>query len=133
MIALFPGRFQPPHIGHILTLVRLCSLYDKIIVAVSTYTFGGEKPHIIEPDESVKVLKEIFELLPKLEIIGPIPGFLEREDLNDYPYFDEVISGDPLVIQHARKLHVKCTYVPCSTVGGMEIHATLIRKALSGT
>ena len=130
-VALFPARCQPPHIGHILTLMRLYPLYDEIIIAVSTYTFDGEKPHIIEPREVVEILREIFRFLPKFKVIGPGPGFNERTHLGGYPDFDELITGDPTVAQHAKELRVKHVFVPPSTIGGMEIHSTLVRKALN--
>ena len=133
-VALFPGRFQPPHIGHILTLMRLYPLYDEIIITVSTIVYlDGTKYHIIKPSEVAEILKEVFQFLPKFRVIGPGPGFVERADpISSYPYFDEVVSGTPVVIQHAKKLGIKCVYVPPSTICGMEICATILRKVLDG-
>jgi len=34
---LFPGRFDRPHIGHVITLQRLAEKYEKVIVVVLGY------------------------------------------------------------------------------------------------
>jgi nicotinamide mononucleotide adenylyltransferase len=36
-IALFSGRFSPPHLGHILTIAQLLWDYEKVIVCVLDY------------------------------------------------------------------------------------------------
>ncbi len=92
-IAIFPVRGQPPHIGHILTLMRLYPLYDKIIIAVTSYTYGGQKPQIIKPTESAKIFRQIFKHLPKYEVICIGKGFRERTRFDDLPHFDVVIAG----------------------------------------
>lgn len=130
-IALFPGRFQPPHIGHILTLMRLYPLYDEIIVAVTSYTFDGKKPHIIEPCEAAGILREVFRFLPKLKVVCVGKGFIERVNFSDLPRFDVVVSGDPLVLQNMRRFGIKCLYVSRSVICGMEISATLLREILN--
>ena len=37
MIALFPGRYDRPHIAHIITIQRLTKVYDKVVVVVFGY------------------------------------------------------------------------------------------------
>ena len=33
-MVLFPMQIQPPHIGHILTITKICDDYDKIILHI---------------------------------------------------------------------------------------------------
>jgi len=39
---LFPGKFQPPHLGHIITIMRLRKDYNKIIIGIT-----DDKPEVI--------------------------------------------------------------------------------------
>jgi nicotinamide-nucleotide adenylyltransferase len=32
---VYPGRFQPPHNGHIVAVERLCQQYERVVVAIS--------------------------------------------------------------------------------------------------
>jgi nicotinamide mononucleotide adenylyltransferase len=36
-VALFSGRFSPPHLGHILTLNKFCEKYDFVVVVILAY------------------------------------------------------------------------------------------------
>lgn len=129
--AIFPGRFQPPHMGHILTLMRLYPLYDEIIITVSSYTFGGKKPQVIEPTEAVRTLQEVFKYLPKFKVLYIGTGFIERSSFDDLPHFDVVVTGDSEVARHMKELGIEYSWVPRSKIGGMEISSTLVRRALT--
>lgn len=130
-IAIFPGRFQPPHIGHILTLMRIFPLYAKIIVAVTSYTYGGRKPQLIKPSEVAKVLRKVFKHLPKYEVICVGKGFRERDSLDDLPRFDVVVCGDLGVIYNMEKLGIKNRYISRSAICEMDISSTMLRKAFN--
>jgi len=41
VIALFPGRYDRLHIGHIITMQRLAKVYGKVVVVV--FGYDGEK------------------------------------------------------------------------------------------
>lgn len=130
MIGIFPGRFQPPHIGHILTLMRVYDKYDKIIVAVTRFTWWGQKPAIIEPEVAYEILKEIFRPLPKYEVILIDRGFNERTTFDDLPEFDVVITGDERIMKRLPSLGVKVDFVPRSKIGELEISGTILRDVL---
>lgn len=110
-IAIFPGRFQPPHLGHLLTLMRIYPLYDKIIIVVSEYTYGGKKNQVIPPKVAQKILEDAFEQLPKFQVVLSRKGFIERTTFDDLPKFDVVVSGNLALIQHCEKLGIKTRYV----------------------
>lgn len=110
-IAIFTGRFQPPHLGHILTLMRIYPLYNKIIIAVSEYTYGGKKKQVISPEVAKKILEDVFQHLPKFEVILIGKGFIERTTFNDLPKFDVVVTGNLELIRKMEKLGIKARYI----------------------
>lgn len=54
-VALFIGKFQPPHVGHILTARRLLLEYDKIIIGVTE-----SLPNIIPVKKVLEIFKEVL-------------------------------------------------------------------------
>lgn len=110
-IAIFPGRFQPPHLGHILTLMRIYPLYEKIIVAVTRYTYGGKKKQVISAEDAKLILEDVFQHLPKYEVVLIGRGFIERERFDDVPNFDVVVTGNLAIIHKMEKLGIKTRYV----------------------
>lgn len=110
--AILPGRFQPPHLGHILTLMRIYPLYDEIIIAVTSYTYGGKKKQVLPIPQVVKILQDVFRNLPKYHVIAIGKGFIERNTFDDLPYFDVVVSGNIQIINRMEKLGIKARYVP---------------------
>lgn len=129
--AIFPIRGQPPHIGHILTLMGMYPLYDEILIAVTSYTHGGTKPQIIPPAESVRVLREVFKYLPKYKVIFVGEGFTKRTSFDDLPHFDVVVGGDPGIARNMKRLKINHVHVPRSKIFGMDISGTILRKALN--
>ena len=53
--ALFPGKFQPPHLGHIISIMSICDQYDKVIVAVT-----DDNPKILTLDKRVDIFSNYF-------------------------------------------------------------------------
>ena len=120
--AIFPGRFQPPHIGHILTIMRIYPDYDKILVAVVKDPY---EKRVLSTEEVIKILRTIFKHLPKIEVIDGGLKFQYRSSFKDLPPFDVVVGGNKKTIQHLKKLGIKTRYVPRS--GGY--NSTAIRNA----
>lgn len=129
MIAIFPGRFQPPHLGHVLTLMRIYPLYDKIIVAIiPTYTYEGRKRQVVEPREVKRTLEAVFEHLPKIQVTMGGKEFLNRTSFDDLPRFDVVVTGNLATIHQMEKLGVKNRYAPRSKIGKLDISGTMLRE-----
>lgn len=89
--AIFLGRFQPPHVGHLLTIRSLASRYERVIVGVT------------ESEPSVMPVTSVIELLRRLL---PEPAFSfvhvkgsveERTAVIDCD-FDVCCSGNPAVL-----------------------------------
>lgn len=128
MIAIFPGRFQPPHLGHILTLMRIYPLYSEIIITVSTYTYGGTKKYVMRQREVKDILEKIFRHLPKYKVIIIGKGFLERDNYDDLPTFDVVVTGNMQLINKLEKLNIKTRHQPRSKIGKLNISGQMLRE-----
>ena len=93
MKAIFLGKFQPPHLGHIRTIQKLAKEFDKLIVGITK-----SKPFLIEYEEIKQILNEILELYTNIEIVL-IDGSIEEETANISSLeFDIVVSGNHKVL-----------------------------------
>jgi len=116
--ALYPGRFQPPHLGHIVTAVRLHDDYDKIIIAVTE-----AKPNFIQPEKVKEILQEVFKHFPKYEVII-IRG---KEWMDNIPDgIDVVITGNDNSIKRLKKRNIK--YRKIRRAEGIGYRGTDLRK-----
>ena len=77
-IAMFPGSFDPPTLGHINIIERSLRLYDRLYVVVAD---NISKKCLFTAEERVAVLKEIFH---------------DKENI-------AVVSYDGLMVDFARK------------------------------
>ncbi len=64
-IAVCPGSFDPPTLGHLNIIERGIPLFDKIIVAVAINT---SKKSAFTPEERVEMLKSLFKGRKNVEI-----------------------------------------------------------------
>jgi len=87
--AIFPGRFQPPHLGHVLTILNVAKKYDRVIVAVVDLP-----PSIMPPEESAAILKRVFEGRRKIRVIHAGTPLMLRLRYDDLPRFDVVVTGN---------------------------------------
>lgn len=111
-IALFPGRFQPPHIGHVLTIMRIYKEYEKIVVAVMD---NPCKPRCMEPRKAKEILEAVFRYVSNIEVIGPVKAFTLRkslEEFRDLPKFDVIVSGNKSANEYDRELGLNVIYTP---------------------
>ena len=130
LIAIFPGRFQPPHLGHIMTLMRIYGDYDQIIVTVSENTYDGIKTQVLPAREVTKILEEVFQYLPKIRVLYIGKGLLERDNYDGLPKFDVLVSGNPISIAQADKFGKATRFHPRSKIGNIDISGTLLRRNL---
>lgn len=111
MIAIHPVRANPPHLGHIITLLRIKNDYDKIIVAVSDNTYDGKKPQIIPQEEVKFILNEVFKHFPKYEVILSKERFITRTNFADLPKFDIVVTGNKAVYDNMIKNNINVRFI----------------------
>lgn len=64
-VAIYPGSFDPPTIGHMNIVERGLIIFQKIIIAVAT---NPSKDNLFTPDERVKLLKNLYRNHKNIEI-----------------------------------------------------------------
>jgi len=110
--AIFPVRCQPPHLGHILTLMKIYPDYDRIIIAITNYTYDGKKPHVLPRKKVKAILEAVFQHLPKIEVVLTEEGFPVRKTFDDLPLFDIVVTGNKTTIENMKGLGIKAKFEP---------------------
>lgn len=64
-VALYPGSFDPPTLGHLDLIQRATRIFDRLIVGVAT---NSDKTSLFTADERVEMLQAITTDLPKVEV-----------------------------------------------------------------
>ena len=64
-VAIYPGSFDPPTLGHINIVERGLTIFKKIIIAVAVNT---SKSSLFTPTERVNLLKSIFKDKKSVEV-----------------------------------------------------------------
>ena len=103
MRAFFPGKYQPPHLGHVLTIAKLYKKYNTIIIGINSDTHS-----IISKLEIKRIFKTIF---PNI-IVVYIPfklTTLSKLDLSlVVPEFDILITAENKEVYHwAKQQNIK--------------------------
>ena len=126
MIAIFPVRANPPHTGHIISLLSIIDDYDKIIIAISNNTYDGKKPQIIPKTEVKAILNDVFKHFPKkYELVYSEERFITRKKFDDLPEFDIVITGNPIAYDNMIKQGIKVRFLQRTPI----YRGTFIREA----
>jgi len=123
----FPGKFHPPHLGHARTILKLIPRYSKVIIGVS-----GDVPsdEVTSVDEIVCILNDLFTPFENVEVVRIEGVLVEKNSLKGLPKFDILLSGNPVVLEWAKKMGIKSEYLPRSE--GMYFSGTEIRRHLNG-
>jgi len=61
MKALFIGRFQPFHMGHLMVLQHVAKDYDEIIVGIGSSQYGNTVDNPFTADERITMIKKSLE------------------------------------------------------------------------
>ena len=123
-VAFFPGKFHPPHIGHIHTLLTLLPQYSKLIIGVSEHQ---PEAAILTPDEIQASIESFFKDYDNVEVCRIKGVLVEKENLDDLPEFDVLLSGNEDVLEWAKKQGLGYKFVPRSV--GYLYSGTEIRTA----
>jgi len=129
--ALFPIRGQPPHIGHILTLVRIYDEYDKILVRIiaTPGKYYGSKDFVLPPEKVASIFCEIFKHMPKIEVIVSKEHLRDMKSIDGSPPFDVIVSGNKRFLEGVK--HLKpVRYVPRSQINGFNISGEILRELM---
>ena len=107
---LFSGRFDPPHIGHWISILRLADKFKKVKVVVLDYP---------ERRFNIQYVLQIFDELTgrwpfdrKVEVMSNSDHFgkITKKALEKYE-FDVYAAGNMVVLNHINSLGIKCMYV----------------------
>ncbi len=125
--ALFLGRFQPPHIGHILTIRGLASRYSKVIVGVTE-----SEPSVMPVPNVVGILKNLLPG-PGIEIVH-VRGSVEGGTAEIGFEFDVCCSGNPNVLARMSERGYRTEYTERSMdsiYSGTRERSVYVEQAIS--
>ncbi len=113
MIALFSGRLDRPHPGHIITLQRLGQMYDKVIVCLLDYP---EQKYSISFRKGV-VEEALHHSKGEYVVTSNKTHFAEitKEELNrliDIWGWEVYVNANVTVLNHIERLAYETYYFP---------------------
>ena len=120
-IAFFPGKFQPVHLGHIITIMGFYDKYEKIIIGITE-----DGPDFISMNQRVEVFQQIFKHIPKVSINHIHGKITNAKDLSHLPEFDVCLSGNRAVLKTLNDKGYKTIYTNRAT--GLGYSGRVIRK-----
>ena len=104
-IAFFPGKFQPVHLGHIITIMDFYHKFEKIIIGITE-----DGPDFLSMEERINIFQRIFKHLPKIMIVEVKGKITNSKDLSRLPKFDICLSGNRSVIKTLNELGFNTIY-----------------------
>ena len=106
-IALFPCKINPPHIGHIITLLQLMKDYDHIIIDILDCDI------LIPAEQAISILRKVLDFFPgKFSYIVHKQSYGTATDFQHLPDFDEVVSGNESICDNMKKNHFQVRFIP---------------------
>jgi len=64
-VAVYPGVFDPIHLGHLDVIHRGCHIFDRLVVGVGT---NPDKAPFFTPEERVHLIQQVVTDLPNVEV-----------------------------------------------------------------
>jgi nicotinamide mononucleotide adenylyltransferase len=122
-IALFPGKFNPPHMGHLVTILEHQKNYSKFIILI---TNDVPEDSLIKPKEISLLFKEIFKNSSSVEVMVFNKKMTTMHSLDGLPNFDVILSGNPEIIEWGKSKGVNTKFVNRS--GDERLSASVIRS-----
>ena len=94
MKALFLGKFQPPHLGHIQTIKNLAKSYSKVTIGITKGT-----PKVLDYENVKEILVNIFESDNNINV-ELVDGTIEGNTASlDKLEFDIIVTGNHKVLE----------------------------------
>jgi pantetheine-phosphate adenylyltransferase len=81
MIAMFPGSFDPPTLGHLDIIERSAKLYDKLYVVVAS---NIQKKTLFTAEERADMLKQLLSSHDNIEVVihsGLVVDFAKKSGI----------------------------------------------------
>jgi len=79
-LAVYPGSFDPLHLGHVDIIDRAVQIFPKVVVGILENT---SKDSLFTPAERVKMIRQLFSHMPSVEVRsfrGLLVSFLKELD-----------------------------------------------------
>lgn len=124
-VAFFPGKFHPPHLGHLKTLLDISNKYGKLIIGVSEHAPDNS---VTTVDNIISILKSLFKNNNTIEVVRIKGVLVEKTNIDELPKFDVLLSGNQDVLFWAENLNVPNKFV--SRSDGNLFSGTEIRDEL---
>ena len=101
-VPFFPGKFQPVHMGHITSIMKIFDDYDKIIICITS-----DSPNILSFDERKNSFKSVLYKFDKIQYFFLETALLNVEDIKLLPVFDVCVSGNTSVINFMKSNNIE--------------------------
>jgi len=79
-LAVYPGSFDPLHVGHVAIIERALEIFPKVIVGILDNT---TKDTLFTPQQRVEMIREVFDDEPHVQVTcfqGLLVNFLVKLD-----------------------------------------------------
>ena len=127
-VAFFPGKFQPVHMGHITSIMKIFEDYEKIIIGITS-----DSPNILSLQKRKEVFQSVLSRFDKFEYVFFDTALIDIKDKTILPKFDVCVSGNQKVLDFMKKNNFKTRLLKRSSgVGysGTEIRSIVNSKKL---
>ena len=102
LVAFFPGKFQPVHMGHISSLMKIFDDYDKIIIGITS-----DSPNVLSLKSRKEIFKSVLSRFNKFEYVFFDTALINIKDTNILPEFDVCVTGNQEVVDFMEKNNFK--------------------------
>ncbi len=120
---LFLGKFQPPHLGHIRTILNIKDEYNRLIIGIT------EDEKILKSKEIQAILIDIFKDFKNIEVMV-VKGIVENGTAQLPKGVDVILSGNHKVLD---RLSSSYNTEFIARTEGIGYSATEIRNSMLGS
>lgn len=124
MKILFIGKFQPPHLGHIITINLLKEKFGKVEIGI---TEG--KPRLISQNKVKDIFLEVYKYDKKIKVLK-LKGAVDENTLVIKEKYKYIISGNKKILHILKKKGHEVKFQPRSK-GYLFSGRSLRKKILS--
>jgi hypothetical protein len=141
-VGVFSGRFDPPHLGHLMTILSLCRDYARVVVPILDYP----QREACSSQAAMSIFESIFDGLFPEACAGKVEFCVNdihmgKITAEQYDMFlcscglsrdnSVYLSGNPLVITHMESIGVRNRFIERSF--DSIYSGTIIRDGLKKT
>lgn len=108
-IGLYSGRFDPPHLGHVITTLRCLESYDMLKIVVLDYDTRQYSADYAKQvlSESLTLSNKNFEIYINTVHFGKIT----KEEILQFAPFTHYLAGNSPVLAHVGSLGIPVRWV----------------------